>query len=201
MVLFRLTLACSLILGAWSFLHQLPASLSATGHLSRQKSSIKAGVDFSGIVQAYQSTMQNNGLIADMVTVLSTNTLSDFLAQSGEKSKKALEGGSIGSLDFERLLRFAVFGFFDGAVGHGWFIALDQVIKGTDAVSIIEKISADTLIYTPVWCAWFVVGMSILKRNFDVVKALKYEWKELLFIDLGLNFLILKFLPHLFLPV
>ena len=40
-------------------------------------------------------------------------------------------------------------------------------------------------IYTPVWCFWFVVGMSFLKKNYDFAKALKNEWKELLYIDLG----------------
>ena len=93
--------------------------------------------------------------------------------------------GTIIGFDANRLTRFAVFGFLDGAVGHNWFILLDNVIKGTGNVAVIEKIAADTIVYTPVWCFWFVCGMSLLKQNFDFVKALKSEWRELCWIDLG----------------
>ena len=109
------------------------------------KMSLDLTSSFNSIMEAYQNTMQNNGLLADMVTVLGTNSLSDFLAQSSERSKSIINGNPV-SFDIERLKRFAIFGFFDGAVGHGWFIALDSVIKGTDTISIIEKISADTLV-------------------------------------------------------
>ena len=142
-------------------------------------------MDIDGIVRSYHEVMENNGLLADMVTVLSTNTLSDFLAQSGERSKAALESGTLEtSLDLKRLARFASFGFLDGAVGHGWFQALDKVVTGSDATSVVQKIFLDTVIYTPTWCAWFVVAMAVMKGN-NIGKALRFEWKELAFIDLG----------------
>ena len=129
--------------------------------------------------------MESNGLLADMVTVLATNTLSDFLAQTGERSKAVIDGTSMEtSFDFKRLLRFSTFGFMDGAVAHAWFIALDKVIIGTDAAAVVQKIILDTVIYTPTWCAWFVVAMAVMKGN-NITKALQYEWKELAFIDLG----------------
>ena len=34
-------------------------------------------------------------------------------------------------------------------------------------------------------CLWFVVAMSVLKRNFDVVSSVKNEWRELAWLDLG----------------
>lgn len=151
----------------------------------KRKVSLNSAVDFNEIAQTYQSIMTNNGLLADMVTVLGTTSLSDFIAQSTEKSQSLLANNKLSQFDSNRLLRFTVFGFLDGAVGHGWFQLLDKVINGNGGIFVVEKIAADSLIYTPVWCFWFVSAMSILKGNFDITQALKSEWKELLWIDLG----------------
>eukprot|EP01036_Dinobryon_divergens_P036140 gene36140-46988_t len=151
----------------------------------RRKVSLNA-VNFNDVAETYQSIMANNGLLADMVTVLGTTSLSDFIAQSTEKSQSLLANNALPTrFDSNRLLRFTIFGFLDGAVGHGWFQLLDQVINGNGGIFVVEKIAADSLIYTPVWCFWFVSAMSVLKGNFDITQALKSEWKELLWIDLG----------------
>jgi len=46
-----------------------------------------------------------------------------------------------------------------------------KVINGSGLLTILEKISLDTAIFTPLWCLWFVVGMSILKGNFDIITS------------------------------
>jgi hypothetical protein len=111
-------------------------------------------------------------------------SLITLVRQVTERSSSSSESDR-NPIDKYRLIRFAIFGFFDGAVGHAWFQTLDSIIKGSGNVQVIEKIALDTLIYTPTWCLWFVVAMSVLKRNFDVVSSVKNEWRELAWLDLG----------------
>ena len=148
--------------------------------LSRKASTHQLKLNVNDIVETYKMAVGDNDmLLRDMVTVFGTTTLSDAIAQTTERVS------SRAAIDRTRLLRFATFGFFDGAVGHSWFIALDNVIKGTGNVQVIEKIALDTLIYTPLWCLWFVVAQSLLKRNFDVITSVRNEWRELAWLDLG----------------
>ena len=148
--------------------------------LSRKASTHQLKLNVNDIVETYKTAVGDNDmLLRDMVTVFGTTTLSDAIAQTTERVS------SRAAIDRTRLLRFATFGFFDGAVGHSWFIALDSVIKGTGNVQVIEKIALDTLIYTPLWCLWFVVAQSLLKRNFDVITSVRNEWRELAWLDLG----------------
>ena len=154
--------------------------------VTKKNLALGSSLNFNDVAQTYQSIMANNGLLADMVTVLGTTSLSDFIAQSTEKSQSLLANNSFSTqFDSKRLLRFTAFGFLDGAIGHTWFQLLDKAINGNGGIFVVEKIAADTFIYTPVWCFWFVAGMSILKGNFNIAQALKSEWKELLWIDLG----------------
>lgn len=137
-------------------------------------------------LSSFKEIMESNGYLADMLTVFGTTTLSDFIAQTAERSQQALKADGIPFVfDAARLKRFALFGFFDGAVGHTWFQLLDKYITGSDTTAIIQKVIADTSLFTPFWCLWFVIGMAIIKRNFDFVGALKSEYKELLAIDVG----------------
>lgn len=150
----------------------------------------------------YHQVLENNGLLTDMTTVLLSNTVSDCIAQYTEKQKvidvsllstadlpvEPTTFDSSLNLNIERVVRFAIFGFFDGAVGHNWFIALDQVIKGTDGISVVYKVIADTVVFTPCWVAWFLLAMGLLEGNLQKkisTKKLQTEYKELLFIDLG----------------
>ena len=65
-----------------------------------------------------------NGYLKDMLTVFGTTTLSDTIAQIAERTNTNIKI----PIDKQRLIRFAIFGFFDGAVGHTWFETLDKVM-------------------------------------------------------------------------
>lgn len=151
----------------------------------------------------YSSYLLNNPILSDMFTATISYTLSDTIAQFSEiiASKSASDGdknlllnsistddgGKVKDFNLDRLIKFLVFGFLDGAVSHGWFVGLDEVISGDDILSVIYKVTADTLIYTPLWCVWFIFGISILEGSLwrkYVSNELAKEWKELAFIDL-----------------
>ena len=66
-----------------------------------------------------------NGYLKDMLTVFGTTTLSDTIAQIAERTNTNIKI----PIDKQRLIRFAIFGFFDGAVGHTWFETLDKVMN------------------------------------------------------------------------
>ena len=145
------------------------------------------------------------GLITDMGTVFISNAVSDVIAQVTENRKSVRKISSITQvslksslptasviqpqkIDLERTKRFALFGFFDGAFGHTWFILLDQFITGTDNINIVQKIVADAVIFTPLWCIWFLVLMGIFEGSLITkIKENKFvnEYKELLALDLG----------------
>jgi hypothetical protein len=68
--------------------------------------------------------------------------------------------------DAARTLRLATFGIVDGAVSHYWFIANDSLFgDGQGLVDTLGKTAADALIYTPIWCAWFLLAMAILQSE------------------------------------
>jgi len=154
------------------------------------------------VQDVYHQVLENNGLLTDMTTVFISNTVSDCIAQYTEKQKvidvsvlsadasplETISDESNSGFNVGRVIRFAIFGFFDGAVGHNWFIALDQVIQGTDGISIVYKVIADTLVFTPVWVAWFLFAMGLLEGNLQkkvTTNKLQSEYKELLYIDVG----------------
>ena len=146
------------------------------------------------------------GLFNDMGTVFVSNAISDLIAQITEKRKldplatvtsSSLSSATTSSssllpqsfdLDFERTKRFAYFGFFDGAFGHTWFLVLDYYITGITNMDVVYKVIADTTIFTPLWCIWFLVVMGILEgslMNKLNENKLQSEYKELLAIDLA----------------
>lgn len=147
------------------------------------------------------------GLVNDMTTVFVGNAVSDAIAQITEKRRLKLDNvepsstlistssvsniqlSSLSSLlDFDRTKRFALFGIVDGAFGHNWFLILDYFIKGNQNVDVFYKVVADTTIFTPIWCVWFLVVMGLLEGSlFNKFKENKFriEYRELLFIDLG----------------
>ena len=202
-------------------------AFSISGRLRYANRNLKM-VDQETVKNLYTQFLESNGLLTDMITVLISNTVSDSIAQVTEKqnvidipaiSTATLEAENIATvsssvIDLERVKRFAIFGFFDGAVGHNWFVALDQVIKGNDGLSVVYKIIADTVVFTPVWVAWFLLGMgSVILINYNIyhprsnyqidilliccrvlegnlqkkieTNKIKTEYKELLYIDLG----------------
>eukprot|EP00586_Coscinodiscus_wailesii_P012325 CAMPEP_0172506588 /NCGR_PEP_ID=MMETSP1066-20121228/196415_1 /TAXON_ID=671091 /ORGANISM="Coscinodiscus wailesii, Strain CCMP2513" /LENGTH=203 /DNA_ID=CAMNT_0013283675 /DNA_START=268 /DNA_END=879 /DNA_ORIENTATION=+ len=65
-----------------------------------------------------------------------------------------------------RTQRLALFGLADGAVSHTWFLGLDSVVgEGQDLFDTVLKTAADTLVYTPLWCAWFLAFMTIFEEE------------------------------------
>ena len=102
-------------------------------------------------LDTYLQFMQGDatGLLADMGTVFISNGISDTVAQFTEQRNGGADltkTQDSWSLDFDRVKRFAFFGFLDGAVGHTWFIQLDNFIHGTDGVSVVYKVIADTVV-------------------------------------------------------
>ena len=81
-----------------------------------------------------------------------------------------------------------MFGAADGAASHAWFEALDTVAgeDGTFAQTAL-KVAADALVYTPIWCAWFLLAFAVLEgRQLRTIPAiLRDEWLELFRGNLG----------------
>ena len=138
----------------------------------------------SSVRESYDAS--EGSYLMDMMTVSVSNIVSDSIAQISEQRSK-----SSPILDPQRLLRFAVFGFFDGAVGHQWFLILNHFIPGTAPIDLLNVMTADIFIYTPIWCLWYLFGMSILqgKDAEHIITTIRQEFKELLGID------VLFFLP------
>lgn len=117
-------------------------------------------LDINTVKDVYFQFLENNGILTDMVTVMVSNTISDTIAQLTERHSiiavpdiiLEIETNSPEikiqepALNLQRIGRFALFGFFDGAVSHNWFLILDQVIKGNDGLSVIFKVAADTAV-------------------------------------------------------
>jgi len=83
----------------------------------------------------------------------------------------------------------------DGAVSHVWFVGLDGLVgDGQGLVDTLVKTAADTFVYTPVWCAWFLATMAVLEsptvgevtgRVRSIPEIWREEWGELLRGNIG----------------
>ena len=167
---------------------------------------------------AYASAAENAGLLTDVLTCGCINTVSDSLAQFTEqvterrRHRSPNEDNSASAVDPARTARLATFGLFDGAVSHSWFEALDGVVgEGQDGLSLttLAKSAADALVYTPLWCAWFLVAMAVLEApNLAAVpacaggapRAVRSAWAELYRGNVGF-FLPLTGLIYGFVPI
>ena len=103
------------------------------------------------------------------------NNISIF-SQSNTKSKEANDFASLAftpsfaastilsdvpRYDVPRTARLSLFGLTDGALTHIWFIALDSVVgEGQGLVETLIKTAADALVYTPLWCFYFLAFMT-----------------------------------------
>ena len=134
-------------------------------------------VDTTAVWQWYETAAETNGLLVDMITCACINTISDSAAQATERSSllallpfhdeaPAASGPGSPEQDVTRTARFGVFGVFDGAVSHGWFLALDSLV-GDDGsvVETLAKVVGDALVYTPLWCIWFLAAFVLLERR------------------------------------
>jgi len=88
------------------------------------------------------------------------------LSQNLKPSATVLLNSIYKEFDMNRFRNFAVFGFLDGAVSHSWFLLLDHFIKGHQLIDILARILADNLLYTSVWCAWFISAMALVEYIF-----------------------------------
>jgi len=143
----------------------------------------------ANIFHSYEYAAENYGLATDVMTAGCINTASDTLAQLRERSAP---NGTVGRKTFEsiRTLRLATFGLFDGAVSHIWFIGLDGVVgEGQGLADTLVKTAADAMVYTPLWCAWFLAAMcalesptlsSVAGRIRSVPSIWRSDWAELL---------------------
>lgn len=153
----------------------------------------------SSALENLVTSVQSNALLSDCITVCLSTAFSDLVAQNTEEGQKMLTGENSDKVatfgipnDLARLKRFFIFGFFDGAIGHQWFQVLDKFLMvnkpdGTWA-TIIEKVAWDILVYTPLWCIWFLVSMCLLRGDFriaSIIGSIKSEFKELVLLDAG----------------
>jgi len=131
-------------------------------------------------------------LVSDVVTSGTINTISDCVAQLLENSannttaqgNRILETETMGSkeensvpsfasltpfrYDAPRTQRLAMFGLADGVVSHAWFLGLDGIVgEGQGLADTLVKTAADSLVYTPLWCAWFLASMTLLEGEDD----------------------------------
>lgn len=149
---------------------------------------------------AYEAAADSNSLLTDILTCASINTISDSVAQSLERS---LPNNAVAEQDAQRTANFALFGLADGAVSHVWFEALDAVV-GEDGtlMETLLKSAGDALVYTPLWCAWFLAAFVVLERRDvrTIPRVVSSEWLELFSGNLGfflpLTFGIYGFVPR-----
>ena len=123
---------------------------------------------------AYQAAAASNGLLVDCATSASISTCSDTAAQLTQGSRDPL-----------RTTRFLTFGAADGAVSHVWFEALDATV-GDDGSTLL-KVAGDALVYTPLWCCWFLAAFTIMEGRDprSVPGVIRAEWLELFQGNLG----------------
>jgi hypothetical protein len=121
------------------------------------------------------SALKESSIIVDSISYSALTILGDVIAQLIEKK----------DFDYERSKRFGILGIADGFIAHGWYYSLESYISGTDAISVMERIAADSLLYGPVWCAWFIFAMSLLEgKNVSSVPSLwKERWADLVVVS------------------
>lgn len=138
-----------------------------------------------GLWEGYENLLETQSLPTDVTTAAVLNAASDSVAQISEmNSKSSSDGKRPGLVNLFRVLRFAIFGTMDGFFGHNWFSALDGAIPKTGVWldDTLMKVAADSAIYTPWWCATFLVVMAILEgRGISVaLSELRRDFFELI---------------------
>jgi hypothetical protein len=144
-------------------------------------------IELAGAARAW-AEVDSSGVLADSLAVACSYAWSDTLAQLTER-RLAKAVGAEGRFDAARTQRLALFGIADGAFHHTWFVVLDGLIgDGQGAIQTLSKTAADTLVYTPFWCAWFLLAMAVLESRdvHDVPAHLRRvpsiwcsDWQEL----------------------
>ena len=140
-------------------------------------------IDAAGLWSAYEAAAESDGLTTDIVTNGVIHIISDAVAQATERtSLVAREPIRSGGPDFARTTRFAVFGAADGAVSHAWFLGLDAVVgESGSTFETFLKVVADQLVYTPLFCVWFLAAFVVLEGRAarSIPNVIRNEWFEL----------------------
>lgn len=145
-------------------------------------------VELANAARAW-AEFDSSGVLQASVAVACSYAVSDTLAQLTER-RLAKANGAEGRFDAARTQRLALFGIADGALHHTWFVVLDGLIgDGQGAIQTLSKTAADTMVYTPIWCAWFLLAMTVLESrdmqampaNLSRVPSIwRSDWQELL---------------------
>jgi hypothetical protein len=183
-----------------------------SGFNSRKCMSNFESTDALSVASIFLQHTSQASLLRDMCTASLLGTMSDFfaqiigLAENSHKRTIKINPNNTSSSNYaqqlltalkevkfhrdynmKRTLRFLIFGFFDGAVGHTWFYSLDEWIKGHHWYEVLLRVVLDTTVsiryfhvnllivcvlkmeflqvYTPIWCVWFLAMMTLLERG------------------------------------
>ena len=132
---------------------------------------------------SYEAAADNNSLLTDIWTSAIIHPVSDAAAQLTETQLRAKA-----PFDPVRNGRFLVYGAADGVLSHAWFEVLDGVV-GTDGtlVQTLEKVAGDALVYTPLWCVWFLAAFAVLEGRpwRSIPSVISADWLELFRGNLG----------------
>ena len=147
---------------------------------------------------SYEAAADSNSLLTDIWTSAIIHPVSDAAAQLTETQLRAKA-----PFDPVRNGRFLVYGAADGVLSHAWFEVLDGVV-GTDGtlVQTLEKVAGDALVYTPLWCVWFLAAFAVLEGRpwRSIPSVISADWLELFRGNLGfflpLTGLIYGFVPR-----
>eukprot|EP01041_Mallomonas_annulata_P008695 gene8695-17957_t len=163
---------------------------------SKQKSQTQLKVSISEVLfngeclwrTCSDNILSTDGLAHDAIVMASMNAVSDIAAQL--LSKKTTKDLTKESYDFKRTERFALFGLADGMVSHFWVYSLAVFVHGNSLTDIVTSVFADNLLYTPIWCVWFIAAMAVLenKSMSNFVNTFKSEWQSLFLLSLGFYF-------------
>lgn len=121
-----------------------------------------------GLWESYETLLDSQGVLTDVATAATLNVVSDSIAQTTEAARKPgdfEDPGAKFQLNWQRSLRYAVFGSYDGFAGHHWFEFLDSTLpkSGNGIFDTFLKVLSDSLAYTPCWCLVFLFSMAIME--------------------------------------
>jgi hypothetical protein len=160
--------------------YRFPSQKTRFSRTVRQKANLLFDMEaIMGTMNLYLP-QPDSGLVSDMVVAACLSAVSDGVAQLTESTTPIISTNSsspkfIFPYDYQRTKRFLLFGFLDGAFGHSWFYILERFIRDNQVIDILRKIAADSLLYTPIWCVWFICVMTWLENGhwrglFDILK-------------------------------
>ncbi|CAJ1351511.1 unnamed protein product [Effrenium voratum] len=147
----------------------------------RRPTVARGGLGLEVALEGYEQLLETQGLATDVATAATLNAASDTVAQLSEvKDRKPFSAA--------RVLRYMSFGSLDGFAGHHWFEALDMLPKHDSVLDTAQKVLADSLVYTPCWCACFLFVMAVLEgRAAEAISEVRKDFWELLTGNYGLT--------------